>query len=104
MKKNIKFKKNELVGMITAVTENKIEKDKVHFRQQILVGNVSYHDRIICAQAHWFIYSLTSPTLEIFRYPYFKSMLMSIVPLGTNTPKNVALTIPLLKKVIEALW
>ena len=79
-------------------------KGKNSLRQQTLSTTATYRDRIICAQAHWFIYSSTSPTLEIFRDKYFKAMLMSVIPPTNNHPKNIVLSIPMLKLVIAAEW
>ena len=62
----------------------------------------TYSDRIICTQVYWFIYFLTTPSLEVFRYDYLKSMLLAMVPPQEKIPKNPVLTIPKLKLSIDA--
>lgn len=64
----------------------------------------TYLDCIICTQVHWFIYSSTTPSLEVFRDDYFKSMLLAMVPPQEKIPKHPVLTIPKLKLLIDAEW
>ena len=61
----------------------------------------NYIDRIICAQAHWFIYSSATPSLAIFCDEYFKSMLLSLIPPNEKWLKYPVMTIPKLKIMIE---
>lgn len=58
-----------------------------------LPGTLSYSDRAICAQAHWFMYSPTSPSFDVFQDPFFHDMLLAMVPTGSNVPKIPILTI-----------
>lgn len=62
----------------------------------------SFRDTALCAQAHWFIYATSNPSLESFRDDYFKMMLMSMIPPDKAPQKKLILTIPKLKLVVEA--
>ena len=83
-----------------------IERQVVNKRmKQTSIPNVpSYHDQIICGQAHWFIYSSACVSLEVFRDNYFKSMLHAMIPPSATVPKTLVLTIPRLKLMINAEW
>ena len=61
----------------------------------------NYCDKVVCSQAHWFIYSSSIPSLSIFRDEYFKTMLLAMVPPQEKPPKYPVMTIPKLKIMIE---
>ena len=83
-----------------------IERQVVNKRmKQTSIPNVpSYHDQIICGQAHWFIYSSACVSLKVFCDNYFKSMLHAMIPPSATVPKTLDLTIPRLKLMINAEW
>ena len=61
----------------------------------------NYYDRVVCSQAHWFIYSSATPSLSIFWDEYFKTMLLAMVPPQEKPPKYPVITIPKVKTMIE---
>lgn len=77
------------------------DKSPKRLKQSVMSCAPNYSDRIVCSQAHWFIYSSAVPSLSIFRDEYFKTMLLSMIPPQEKPPKYPVMTIPKLKIMIE---
>ena len=58
-----------------------------------MLGTQSYHQKALCAQAHFFLYSKSSVPLSMFDDPLFKAMLKAMIPSSCQVDKS-----PLLNK------
>ena len=64
---------------------------------------VSWEDKALCSQAHWFLYSSTHPSINRFQDDIFKTMLNDMIPAQylRGGKKAPTLTIDMLKKYIK---
>ena len=74
------------------------------YTQGKLPGAMSYQDKALCAQAHWFMYSSTVQSFEVFRSEEFKDMLQAMIPKNESKLKAPILDIKHLKEYINAEW
>ena len=71
---------------------------------QFFTPSLSWEDKALCKQAHWFLYSPTHPPINTFRDGTFSEMLKEMIPEGflKEGEKAPILTIEMLKKYIYA--
>ena len=67
-----------------------------------MLSVTTYLDHIICAQAYWPIYPVSTTSLELFQNNYSKSMLLGMVPPQEKLLKYSVPTIPKMKLSIDA--
>ena len=58
-----------------------------------MIDTQSYHNRALCAQAHFFLYSKSSVPVSMFNDPLFKEMLKAMIPLSCKVDKPPLLNI-----------
>ena len=89
----------------TLAVDNAKKEDKPkRYTQGKLPGAISYEDKALCAQAHWFMYSSTVQSFEVFRSEEFKEMLQAMIPKNESKLKAPILDVIHLKEYINAEW